>query len=82
MIDVVHDLELDDWLKHERDEACRFAARRIDCAERHVDMVRRLYNAGDEAYGRGDDELADRLWNAARTINGAPELGAGSDGTP
>lgn len=69
MVDVVLDLKLEEWLERERAEAVASAVRRMATAQQHVGLVRHMYAGGDEAHARGDDELADRLWTAARCLH-------------
>jgi hypothetical protein len=69
MLDVVLDLALDAWLEREHAAALALASQQIAHAEQHAALVRRLYGNGDRAHAQGCDELAERLWTAARALS-------------
>lgn len=73
MIDVVLDLELDDWLEQERERAHASAAQQIRHAEWTVAMVKHTYGQGDEALELGDETNAAKLWYVAAVLNPARE---------
>jgi hypothetical protein len=64
MVDVVLDLQLEEWLEIERE----LAARRLATVESTCAAIRQTVAAGDAAHARGDDAVADAAWHAARVL--------------
>jgi hypothetical protein len=68
VLDVVLDLQLDDWLSRECAAATAVALARVHHATQTCNAVRRAYEHGDAAHERGDHERAETYWELARRL--------------